>query len=114
MGAEVKKFEGKMANYFGVKHFVMVNSGSSAKIASVIEKIADLEQIGGIINICSGVGKSIAEAGHEMLMTAGFSTPWESFLPGNSDMPYIVGSNSKLLRMIPGLDLEWKPSVRPF
>jgi CDP-6-deoxy-D-xylo-4-hexulose-3-dehydrase len=32
MGAEVKKFEAKMADYLGVSNFVMVNSGSSANL----------------------------------------------------------------------------------
>lgn len=32
MGHEVKKFEQKMATYLGSKHFVMVNSGSSANL----------------------------------------------------------------------------------
>jgi len=32
MGNEVKKFESKMSKYLGVKHFVMVNSGSSANL----------------------------------------------------------------------------------
>lgn len=35
MGAEVKNFESKMCNYLGVKHFVMVNSGSSANLLMV-------------------------------------------------------------------------------
>lgn len=35
MGAEVKKFEAKMASYLGAKHFVMVNSGSSANLLMV-------------------------------------------------------------------------------
>jgi len=32
MGAQVKNFEAKMSAYLGVKHFVMVNSGSSANL----------------------------------------------------------------------------------
>jgi CDP-6-deoxy-D-xylo-4-hexulose-3-dehydrase len=35
MGAEVKKFESKMATYLNVKHFIMVNSGSSANLIMV-------------------------------------------------------------------------------
>lgn len=35
MGSEVKKFEGKMAKYLGVKHFIMVNSGSSANLLMI-------------------------------------------------------------------------------
>jgi CDP-6-deoxy-D-xylo-4-hexulose-3-dehydrase len=35
MGAEVKKFESKMSKYLGVKHFVMVNSGSSANLLMI-------------------------------------------------------------------------------
>jgi CDP-6-deoxy-D-xylo-4-hexulose-3-dehydrase len=35
MGAEVKKFEAKMASYLNVKHFVMVNSGSSANLLMI-------------------------------------------------------------------------------
>jgi CDP-6-deoxy-D-xylo-4-hexulose-3-dehydrase len=33
MGEKVKTFEGKVAKYIGVKHFVMTNSGSSANLA---------------------------------------------------------------------------------
>jgi CDP-6-deoxy-D-xylo-4-hexulose-3-dehydrase len=35
MGEEVKKFESKMASYLGVKHFIMVNSGSSANLLMI-------------------------------------------------------------------------------
>jgi CDP-6-deoxy-D-xylo-4-hexulose-3-dehydrase len=35
MGNEVKKFEAKMASYLGLKHFVMVNSGSSANLLMI-------------------------------------------------------------------------------
>ncbi len=35
MGAEVKNFESKMSKYLGVKHFVMVNSGSSANMLMI-------------------------------------------------------------------------------
>ncbi len=35
MGREVKNFEKKMANYLGVRHFVMVNSGSSANLLMI-------------------------------------------------------------------------------
>lgn len=35
MGAEVKKFEHKMAMYLGAEHFVMMNSGSSANLLMI-------------------------------------------------------------------------------
>jgi CDP-4-dehydro-6-deoxyglucose reductase, E1 len=35
MGNEVKKFEANMSSYLGVKHFVMVNSGSSANLLMI-------------------------------------------------------------------------------
>lgn len=35
MGTEVKNFEARMSSYLGVKHFVMVNSGSSANLLMV-------------------------------------------------------------------------------
>lgn len=35
MGTQVKNFETKMSNYLGVKHFVMVNSGSSANLLMI-------------------------------------------------------------------------------
>jgi len=35
MGQEVKKFESKMSSYLGVKHFIMVNSGSSANLLMI-------------------------------------------------------------------------------
>lgn len=33
MGAKVKEFEGAISNYLGVKHFIFMNSGSSANLA---------------------------------------------------------------------------------
>lgn len=35
MGAKVKEFEESMAKYLKIKHFVMVNSGSSANLAII-------------------------------------------------------------------------------
>jgi CDP-4-dehydro-6-deoxyglucose reductase, E1 len=35
MGEEVKNFESKMSKYLGVKHFIMVNSGSSANLLMI-------------------------------------------------------------------------------
>ena len=35
MGNQVKEFENEMAEYLGTKHFVMMNSGSSANLAMV-------------------------------------------------------------------------------
>lgn len=35
MGAEVKAFEGEFAGYFGARHAIMVNSGSSANLVAV-------------------------------------------------------------------------------
>ena len=35
MGKEVKRFEKLMAEYLQVKHFIMVNSGSSANLAMI-------------------------------------------------------------------------------
>lgn len=35
MGEEVRRFEGQMAHYLGVQHFVMVNSGSSANLLMI-------------------------------------------------------------------------------
>lgn len=35
MGEEVSSFEREMADYLGVKHFIMVNSGSSANLAMI-------------------------------------------------------------------------------
>lgn len=35
MGNEVKRFESKMSKYLGAKHFVMVNSGSSANLLMI-------------------------------------------------------------------------------
>jgi len=99
--------EFNLANSEDIRDFL-----TPGKIASVIEEVANNEQIYGILNICSGVGKSIAQAAQEMLNIIGVRIPKNRFLPGHSAMPYIVGSNSKLLSMVPELDLEWKPSSR--
>lgn len=79
-------------------------------IAGALEVITLDPMLTGVVNLCSGVGVTIGQAAETMLSTAGFKVPAHRIVHGVSEVPHIVGDNSKLTEAIPGLDLTWKPS----
>ena len=79
-------------------------------IAAAIYAIASSGGISGIVNLCSGVGTSVRDAAIRMLSESGYKIPIDRIKPGNSGNPCVVGDNSKLLRALPNLNLEWQPS----
>ena len=80
-------------------------------VANVLIKISNNASISGIVNLSSAIGTSISEAARKMLTESGFEFPSERVLPGNSDRPYMVGDNSKLISYFPDLELFWQPSI---
>lgn len=81
-----------------------------SQIAASLVKIVNKNILSGIFNLSSGVGTSVGEAAKRMLIMSGFSVSGDAFGSGNSQMPFIVGDNRKLLTKISDLNLNWIPS----
>jgi len=81
------------------------------QIAKAIVLIATHDQLIGIVNLCSGVGMPIEVAAQIMLSCRNFKVPVDRIIRVNSQIPFIVGDNSKLIYHLPNLDLVWKPSL---
>ena len=110
LGGAIKKLtetnsETVLRNIDDVRDFLTPKQVANALIA-----IANESSLTGIVNLCSGVGTSVMNAAQKMFESSGFKFPTERIVKGNSNNPYIVGSNSKLTSYIPNLDLNWKPS----
>jgi nucleoside-diphosphate-sugar epimerase len=80
------------------------------QIADAIIKISTKPSISGIINLCSGIGTSIENAAVIMSNCVNMEIPEHKIKRVNSEVPYLVGDNSKLVTHLPRLDLVWKPS----
>jgi nucleoside-diphosphate-sugar epimerase len=80
------------------------------KVASILMEIAVSTQLSGIVNICSSNPISIADAAGRMLKEAGAPELALKIVSEHSMNPVIVGSNQKLKKAIPNLDLQWVPS----
>lgn len=76
-------------------------------IAQAILEISKLLDAPSIINLCTGTGRSVKQAAVEMCRSKGVDFPSERLIPGNSNIPYIVGNNSLLLSLCPELKLTW-------
>lgn len=80
---------------------------SSRDVANGIYKISTDKNISGIINLCTGKEKSVGRAIEEMFSHTNFDGIKALLEPGNSEMPYIVGDNTKLLNLFPNQNLSW-------
>ena len=96
----------KLSNSDDVRDFL-----TPKLIAGVLTKISHNSSISGIINLSSARGTVILEAARKMLTESGFEFPSTRVLPGNSNRPYMVGDNSKLISYFPNLELFWQPSI---
>ena len=110
LGGAIKKLaeinsQSILRNIDDVRDFLTPNQVANALIA-----IANEPSLTGIVNLCSGVGTSVLNATQKMFESSGVKFPAERMVKGNSDNPYMVGTNSKLTSHIPGLDLNWTPS----
>lgn len=68
-----------------------------SEIANHLLKIAKKEFKFPVVNVCSGKGRYIRDACVELRHLKGLITPEELLIGGNSEVPYIVGDNSRLL-----------------
>lgn len=98
--------------------FVLRNGGdirdflTPKTVAFALLGISQSENLYGVLNVCSGSGLSVKDAALAMLNSGVGSTICESRIdPGFSNIPYIVGDNSKLRAALPHLDLSWTPST---
>jgi nucleoside-diphosphate-sugar epimerase len=80
---------------------------SSRDVANGIYKISADKYVSGIINLCTGKEKSVGSAIEEMFSHTNFEGIKPLLEPGNSETPYIVGDNSKLLNLFPDQNLNW-------
>ena len=76
-------------------------------IAQAILEISKLLNAPSVINLCTGKGRSVRQAAVEMCRSKGMEFPSKRLIPGNSEIPYIVGNNSLLSRLCPELKLTW-------
>ena len=111
LGGAIKKLtisnsDFKLSNSDDVRDFL-----TPKLIADILIKISHNTSISGIINLSSSFGTTILEAARKMLAESGFEFPSTRVLPGNSNKPYIVGDNFKLISYFPNLELLWQPSI---
>ena len=107
-GAVLKLLNGKIANLksgLDLRDFL-----TPQKVASVLMEVATCDQLFGIVNICSSNPISISDAVGRMLSESGRSDLIASVVSEKSTNPVIVGSNLKLLKALPHLELTWAPS----
>lgn len=80
-------------------------------VANSLIAIAERSGLIGIVNVCSGKGISVGSAARIMFEKSGFDFPFEKTVAGKSLNPILIGDNSKLKAKIPGLNLNWDPSI---
>lgn len=78
-------------------------------IAGAISTIAKSSDISGTFNLCSGTGIKVGEAVGSMFEVMKLKEPASQIRSGNSNSPYIVGDNNKLINTNLGLNLNWDP-----
>jgi nucleoside-diphosphate-sugar epimerase len=112
LGGGVKKLTIPNSNYklnyaLDVRDFL-----TPRQIADVIVKISITNEISGIINLCSGVGTTNEYAAKIMLEGIGMTLPEDRIIRVNSTNPKVIGDNSKLVSLLPNLNLIWKPNPK--
>jgi UDP-glucose 4-epimerase/GDP-4-dehydro-6-deoxy-D-mannose reductase len=112
LGGGIKKLAIPNSNYklnyaLDVRDFL-----TPKQISDVIVQISTTDEISGILNLCSGMGISIENAAKIMLTDIGIALPEDRVIRVNSTNPKIIGDNSKLISLLPKLNLIWKPSPK--
>lgn len=109
-GSIQKAFHGekiKLVNGDDVRDFLTPKT-----VAEILFKLSAVQGLPKIINLCSGVGTSVATATGEM--TKAFSKEIKlEVIQGVSNIPRLVGDNSLLLKTLPNIETIWKPSKHP-
>lgn len=78
--------------------------------AMALAKIAEV-RLSGITNLCTGIGQSISSAVTTMLELSNCEVPEGVFIPGHSNVPYLVGNPGRLYSSVPKINLDWKPKL---
>jgi len=78
-------------------------------IAEVIATIAESRHISGIFNLCTTNGIKVGDAVRSMFNIMRFEDSYNQIRTGNSQNPYIVGNNRKLLETGIKINLVWNP-----
>jgi nucleoside-diphosphate-sugar epimerase len=114
LGGGVKKLTIPSSNYklnyaLDVRDFL-----TPKQIAETITTISSSNKIFGIINLCSGLGLSNENAAKIMLESIGKPLPENRIIRVNSNNPVVIGDNSRLLSLLPKLNLIWEPYTNTF
>lgn len=79
-------------------------------IASNVDRVTKSSKLSGIYNLCTGIGTSVRDAVSTMFRGHGVDLEPDSFLSGNSDLPCLIGDNSRIKKAIKKMDLSWSPT----
>ena len=79
-------------------------------IAEAILQISNNVDVYGVVNLCSGQALSVKAAALLMLKKSKIQIDERRIISEVSQVPYLVGENSKLSKLIPHLSLTWNPS----
>jgi nucleoside-diphosphate-sugar epimerase len=110
LGGGIKKLADPNSTYFLNYALDIRDFLSPRQIANVITEIAKNDKLNGIVNVCSSSEMSIEQAARIMLEGRNLRIPENRILRVNSEIPYLVGDNTKLISHLPNLDLAWKPT----
>jgi len=85
-------------------------------VSSAIKYCIQSNLAGGIYNICSGEPRTVKEAVEQMLVTANIKPNFFEFESKHSHSPEILGNNSKIINVVPGIEslLKWELTVPKF
>jgi nucleoside-diphosphate-sugar epimerase len=110
LGGAARKLADKTSN------FTLSNSDdirdflTPTTVADALTKISLCDSLSGIFNLSTGTGTPIKDAIGIMFNKSNLILQKFRLLPGTSNYPTIIGSNSKLISNLPYLDLKWQPS----
>ena len=79
-------------------------------VANTLQIMATKRKLSGVVNLCTGIGMTVGEAARKMIAIRGYSIPSDRIINGISNVPYLVGDNSKIASQFPELILQWQPS----
>lgn len=78
----------------------MRDFSTAAQVAGLLEKLANKDWHNPILNVCSGVCRSVRSAGIELRKNLNLRDDENIFLPGNSSIPQNCGDNRLLIETL--------------
>ena len=87
----------KISNALDIRDFL-----KPAQVARIIYEFAHLDHVSGVFNVCTGIPNSVFDAVKSLIWgNQKLNNPENYFIFENSDVPYIVGDNTKILNYLP-------------